>query len=166
MAVLAREAIEHVRSHGLSAAGSLAGDGKEFAPYGVVVLHDAGRFLKQIAPMIEKLTASGGQKVTLKKVEGRNISVVAANVPDVEVSWWNESGHLVISVGMRSSEQVIATLTGKIENITKNPKWAQMRQSDRYTVDSFGWVDTGRLLDQFGEMPLPPTSSGEVIVYS
>ena len=162
--VMAREAIEHLRSNGLSFAGSLSGSGEDFSPYGVIVLHGAGRFLEQLEPLIEKIASSERQEITTKTIEGRSISVVSIpDTPDVEVSWWNESGHLVISVGIRASEQVIATAMGKTDNISKNPKWAQLRKTGRYTIDCLGWVDTGRLLDQFGDVSLPPTPSGDVM---
>ena len=162
--VVAREAIEHLRSHGLSVAGSLTGSGEDFSPYGVIVLHGAGRFLEQLEPMLENIPASERQRISNKTIEGRSISVVIVpETPDVEVSWWNESGHLVIGVGIRASEQVIATAMGKTDNISQNPKWVALRKSDRCTIDCFGWVDTGRLLDQFAEVSLPPMPSGDVM---
>ena len=158
---LAREGIEHVRSHGMSMAISLSGSGKDLAPYGTVVLHGAARFAEELGPMVRDLAEREGEQVVEKTVEGRTVTMIATNVPGVEVSWWDESGHLVVAVGVNASQQVIATATGKTENITKNSKWAQLRKSDKYTVDAFAWIDTGRLLDQFGDMPLPPTPSGE-----
>ena len=38
-----------------------------------------------------------------------------------------------------------------------------MRKSDRYKVDSLAWLDMGSLMDQFGDMSLPPTPAGEVM---
>jgi prepilin-type processing-associated H-X9-DG protein len=38
-----------------------------------------------------------------------------------------------------------------------------MRKSDRYKVDSLAWLDIGSLMDQFGDMSLPPTPAGEVM---
>lgn len=159
--VLAREAIEHVRAEGLSLAIGLSGSDKGLAPYGVVVLHDAARFKGKLAPMVRELAESEGQEVTEKTVDGRTVTTIAVNVPGVEVSWWDESGHLVIAAGINASAQVIATAKGQTENISKNTKWAQLRKSDNCTIDSFAWIDFGRLLDQFGDMPMPPMPSGE-----
>ena len=161
MGELAREAIEHVRSHGLSMAFSLSGSGKDLAPYGTVVLHDAAPFAEELISTIRDLAEREGEIVVEKTIEGRVVTIFATPVPDAEVSMWLESDHLVVAAGMNASRQVIATAAGKTENISKNPKWAQLRQSDKYTVDAFAWIDSGRLLDQFGDMPLPPTPSGE-----
>jgi prepilin-type processing-associated H-X9-DG protein len=161
--LLAREAIEHLRTHGLSLAGSVSASGEGLTPYGVLVIHDAGRFLERLQPMIEEAARSNGEEVEQKTIEGREVTFIGTNVEDVEVSWWNESGHLVLGVGLRASEQIIATATGKADNITKNPRWTEMRKSDRYKVDSLAWLDMGSLMDQFGDMSLPPTPAGEVM---
>lgn len=161
--VLAREAIEHLRANGLSMAISPSGSGAGLAPYGVVVLHGAAEYLETLQPMVEQIAASEGEDVQQKEISGRNVSFIGTNVTGVEVGWWNESGHLIIAVGMTACEQAIATASGASENITKNPKWAQLRTSESYTVDALGWVDTGLLFDQFGDMPLPPTPAGEVL---
>ena len=161
--VLAREAIEHLRANGFSLAGSMSGSGEGFTPYGVIIFHGAGNFVDTLQPMIEQVATSEGEEVEQKTVEGRDIAFIGTNVPDVEVSWWNESGHLVIGVGLRASEQIIATATGETENITKNAKWTQLRKSEQYSVDALAWVDTGLLLDQFGDMNMPPTPAGEVM---
>jgi prepilin-type processing-associated H-X9-DG protein len=161
--VLAREAIEHLRTQGFSIAGSMSGNGNDFRPYGVVVLHDAGRFLEVLEPMIQQAAESAREEVQLKNVEGRDVSFVGTNVPDVEFSWWNESGHLVIGVGLDASDQIIATASGKTDNITKNPLWASLRSHKDYSVDSLAWLDSGRLLDQFGDFSMPPTPAGEAL---
>lgn len=161
--VMAREAIEHLRAQGFSVAASMSGTGEDLRPYGVVVLHDAGRFLEELEPMIQQAAASANEEVQLKEIEGREVSFIGTNVPDVEFSWWNESGHLVIGIGLDASDQIVATATGKTDNITKNPLWAKLRTHEGYTVDSLAWLDSGRLLDQFGDFDLPPTPSGEVL---
>jgi prepilin-type processing-associated H-X9-DG protein len=144
-------------------AGSVSASGEGLTPYGVLVIHDAGRFLERLQPMIEEAARSNGEEVEQKTIEGREVTFIGTNVEDVEVSWWNESGHLVLGVGLRASEQIIATATGKADNITKNPRWTEMRKSDRYKVDSLAWLDMGSLMDQFGDMSLPPTPAGEVM---
>ncbi len=161
--VLAREAIEHLRANGLSVAGSTSGSGEGLAPYAMVVLHGAGKFIESLQPMIQQIAAREGLEVLEKTADGRVIAFMQSGIPDVEVSWWNESGHLVIGFGVRASEQIIATATGATENITKNVRWNQLRTSSKYTVDALGWLDTERLLNQFGDISLPPTPSGDVM---
>jgi hypothetical protein len=161
--VLAREAIEHLRQQGFSIAGSMSGSGAGFSPYGLVVLHDAGKFIEVLEPLIQQAAASAHEEVQVKSIEGREVSFIGTNVPNVEFSWWNESGHLVMGLGLNASDQIIATASGKTENITKHPLWVKLRSHDGYTVDSFAWLDSGRLLDQFGDFSMPPTPSGEVM---
>lgn len=161
--VMVREAIEHLRRKGFSVAASMSGTGEDFRPYGVVVLHEAGSFLEELEPMIQQAAASADQEVHQKEIEGRVVSFIGTNVPNVEFSWWNESGHLVVGIGLDASDQIIATTTGKTDNITTNPLWAKLRTHEGYTVDSLAWLDSGRLQDQFGDFRLPPTPSGEVL---
>ena len=157
MGVVARRAAEHLRAHGFSVAGSLSSSGQDLAPYGVVVLHDAAEFQESLEPLVRQVAAQEGQTISQKTLHGRTISVINATVPDVEVAWWAESGHLVIGVGLRASEQIVATAMGQAEDITKHPHWTDLRQSSGYTVDGLGWLDIRRLLERFGETPLPPT---------
>jgi len=158
---LARDVMDHVRAHGVSLAFSVTGNGDGFAPYGTLVLHDAGRFLEQLEPLILPVLEKEGQAVSQMTLDGRQITSISTEMEGVSVAWWNEQGHLVISAGMDAATQTIHTATGIEANITKNPLWTELRQSDRYTITSFGWMESASLLQRFGDMPMPPTPSGK-----
>ncbi len=69
-----------------------------------------------------------------------------------------------IAGGMLASEQVLATSSGKTENITKNEQWAALKTSDRYTVRSFGWMNLGRMMEQFGDQTMPSPPGSETVM--
>ncbi len=158
---IARAAIEHVRANGVSLGVAVSADGKGMSPYGVLVLHNAAQFIDVLMSEVEMLAEREGHPVAASTVSGREISTIMTEIPGVEVSWWNESGHLVVAVGMKASEQVLSTATGKTPNATTSELWKSLRTSDKWTVDSFVWINTGVLMDQFGSQPLPPTPAGE-----
>ncbi|MBL8812433.1 MAG: DUF1559 domain-containing protein [Planctomycetaceae bacterium] len=158
---IARSAIEHVRSNGISLGVAVSGNGQEMSPYGVLVLHNAAQFMEVLQSEVVKAAEREGHPVAKTSLSGREISTVTTEIPGVEVSWWDESGHLVIATGMKASEQVLATATGKTPNVTTSELWKSLRNSSKWTVDSFMWINSGVLMDQFGSQPLPPTPSGE-----
>lgn len=158
---ISRAAIEHVRANGVSLGVAISGTGQEMSPYGVLVLHNAAQFIDVLMSEVEMLAEREGHPVATSTVSGREISTITTEIPGVEVSWWNESGHLVVAVGMKASEQVLATATGKTPNASASELWKSLRTSDKWTVDSFVWINTGVLMDQFGSQPLPPTPAGE-----
>lgn len=161
--VLARRLLEHLRTHGVSIASAVSGSGTEISPYAVAVFPQAASFRGDLDPLVELLVRGSGRTVQSKSIDGRSISVVALDAPGTEICWWKESEHLVIAAGVRPSEQVLATVTGKTPDITANPLWTKLRSSDKYTVDSFAWVDLGSLMDQFGDIVLPPTPAGAAL---
>ncbi|MFO0429448.1 MAG: DUF1559 domain-containing protein [Planctomyces sp.] len=161
--VLAREFIDHVRSSGLSGSVSVSNSEGQLTPYGILVLHGAGEFMDRLESVIRPEIEKQGEAIEERTLEERSIRVVASNTPGVEVSWWNENGHLVVTFGMQAVEQTLAVASGRSPNVSKNPNWAALRKSDRYTVDCFGWADAEMLLKQFGDLPLPPAPSGKTM---
>ncbi len=75
-----------------------------------------------------------------------------------------DGGHIIIAGGMLASEQVLATSSGKTENITKNEQWDALKTSDRYTVRSFGWMNLGRMMEQFGDQTMPSPPGSETVM--
>lgn len=158
---LARDVIEHIRAEGMSAGVKVTNPDGQFQPCGVMVVHRAAKFLKSFGPIVEKLAQQERREVRSEMIDGRSVSMIATDIPNADVCWWDESGHLVIAFGIDAARQTIATATGKSANVTKNRNWKGVRTASGYSVDSFAWVDSEILLKQFGKMPLPPTPSGQ-----
>ncbi|MFN9718346.1 MAG: DUF1559 domain-containing protein, partial [Planctomycetota bacterium] len=159
---LTLELIQHVRDRGVSLAAAVSGDGAGLSPYGVVVFHNAGEYLPALTPYIEQIARGARVQVESKTVSGRKVAFFNPGAPGVSVAWWEDSGHLLVAGGMLAAEQAIATTSGKSDNITKNERWNALKKSERYTVRSFGWMDPGRLMEQFGDQTLPPTTRGDI----
>lgn len=160
---LVHELIHHLRDNGVSMAVAISGDDSALSPYGAVVLHNAAEYLPAMAPYIEQFARGARVEVETRVVSDRQVMFVNPGPPGVSISWWNEGGHIVVAGGMQAVEQVLATATGKTENITKSEHWTNLRKSDRYTVQSFGWLNLARVMNQFGDQTLPPTPSGDLL---
>lgn len=160
---LSLEVIQHVRDNGASFAAAISGSGEGLSPYGVVVLHNAAEYLPALSPYIAEVASGARVAIESKTVSGRKVSFFNPGPPGVSFAWWEDSGHVVIAGGMLAAEQVIATASGQADNITKNERWNVLRKSDRYTVRSFGWIDLGRMMDQFGDQTLPETGAGNIL---
>jgi hypothetical protein len=150
-----RTAIEHLQQHGISAAASLAADGAGLTPYVVLVINRG----EAIAPLIQtaasKIAEESDLHVQQSDVRGRQMFRVETNVPGVEVCWWTEGGHLVVTGGMFASRQILDTVDGTAKNITTSEQWTQLRSADDYTVTHFGWLDAEMLLSRFADLPIP-----------
>jgi Protein of unknown function (DUF1559) len=156
----ARELLEHVMSNGASAAISLSASGNELTPYSVLVLHGAADYAEPVAALLN--SSIGRQRsIGRQQKDGRAISTVNLGPEGVDFSWWTESDHLVFAVGVNAVEQVLATASGDVDNITDNATYTALRSRQEFTVDSLGWLDAAAVIDQFGNMPFPEPPSGK-----
>ncbi len=161
---LTLEVIQHVRDNGVSFAASLSGSGEGLSPYSVVVLHNAAEYMPALSQLVEQMAKGERVEIQSKTVSGRNVSSFSPGPPGVALEWWEDGGHIIIAGGMLASEQVLATSSGKTENITKNEQWAALKTSDRYTVRSFGWMNLGRMMEQFGDQTMPSPPGSETVM--
>lgn len=164
-AVAVRSSLEHVLKHGVSFAASVAQRQNKPAPYAVLVVAQGAALEPSVTAAVQKLAASEQLQIEQQQVSGRRIFRIAGQVPGTEFCWWSESEHLVLAMGVDAVAQVMETASGAQPNILANTKWQELRTSDRFAVNQFGWVDTDLLLTQFGEQPFPkPPGSGPITI--
>ncbi|MCA9084024.1 MAG: DUF1559 domain-containing protein [Planctomycetaceae bacterium] len=165
VASVVRSALEGVMENGLSLAASASADGNSFAPYGMMVVHNGAEHLPALVNFVVESDPRIRSSIQERTVDGRSIQFVAPGPPGVEVAWWIEGQHAVLAGGMQPVEQIMACAKGDVANVVQNPLWSELRRSDGFTVNLLGWIDTERLLNQFGDLPFPePPKSGPISI--
>jgi len=164
-----QKAGEHIQNKGFSVAISMpkqiaGGPPAPPIPSITVVLHDSAMMEAALNEMLKE-NAPPDIQINEKTIQGRKVTSIP--IPDVplplEVSWWSEGPHLVITVGMGAAQTAINVATGKSPNITADPNWKKYNAANAdFDVAFVGWFDFGSLRKQFGEMqfPLPPIGGG------
>jgi hypothetical protein len=83
------------------------------------------------------------------KVSGRDINRIKANGPDdVQVAWWQEGSHIVLTIGTEKVEHTLGLVDGKTPraNLTASPLFQSVSRFNRYETIARGYVDLERLL--------------------
>ncbi|MCR9199597.1 MAG: DUF1559 domain-containing protein [Planctomycetaceae bacterium] len=160
MAATARKSMNDLMERGMSLAIAISPDGQSFAPYGVLVLHEAADMKDTIMSIALQAEPDLESQIQTRTQEGREISFVSPQ-PGMEVCLWTEGSHLVLGVGIQPADRVIANVEGREKNVTAHPLWNKLRKKSGYTVNQVAWVDTKSLMDQFGGMPFPDPPPGK-----
>ena len=151
----AMQVYEFVSEHGLTASiGLPAGEGPAI-PYLTAVAHDAGPHADLLAQFVQGLGPQA--KVTRQKVSGRSVSrVMLPETPGVELAWWAEGKHLVVTVGMGAVEAAIAVADGKSPSFVSTAQGKKLAAKPGFDRTALVLLDVAILRNRFGTIPLPP----------
>ena len=163
LAPTARKAMEDLMANGLSFGVAISPDGEQFAPYGTLVLHNAAEMKETLISIIQQADRSLEERIQNQTIQGRSVSIVEPGPPGIQIAWWVDGPHLVVTGGIQAVDRVMASVSGTEGNASQHPLWAKLRQSDEFQVDGLMWVDTKSLLDQFGDMPFPEPPRGKTL---
>ena len=160
-----QKAGEHIQNKGFSVAISMPNAAAGPAiPSVTVVLHDSAMMEAALNEMLKE-NAPPDIQINEQTIEGRKVTSIP--IPDVplplEVSWWSEGPHLVITAGMGAAQHVISVAAGKSPNITADANWKKYNAKNAdFDVAFVGWFDFGSLRNKFGEIqvPVPPIGGG------
>ena len=152
------QAMQLIEQNGFSIAVAL--DPKEGdlpLPWAMIVLNNAAALEKGLIALSAK--SDGEVKFSTAKVAGRNVtSTTIPDSPGIQMAFWAEQGHLVITAGIGAVEKAMAVADGKKANITKNPLWKKYHDAPvKFESISCGWLDAAPLREAYGKIPLPPT---------
>lgn len=153
------DAIKIINEKGLSIAVTPGVGEKGPQPWAVVVLHEGASLDKLLSSAIQ--LASNGELKPTKKTIGKR-TVVRLDIPDtpgVELGWWPEGKHLVVTIGLNAIEQSLAVIDAKAPNVTANSLWAKYSKSEQSELTCFGWLNLVPLRTLFGGMPVPTQNS-------
>ena len=150
----ATEIYDFVTQHGLTISiGFGPGDGPAI-PYLTVIAHDAGPHGDALNQFIEGL--DGGIELTKEQVSKRNVSrVLIPGTPGVEVAWWTEGQHLVITGGIGAVDAAIAVAEGQSPGFASSVNGKKLAAKSSFDRTSLFWLDFAALRSRFGAIPLP-----------
>ena len=156
---------EHLFEHGVAVSVSVAppapGGPPMPLPQALLVLPEAAEFAEPIGELLQQTI---GISVESRKIGDRTVqTVLVPDTPGVEVGWWADGGHLVISAGINAIPAHVAVGNGDTPNLTGSPLWKQFGpDSVEFEMTSVAWFDIGAVRDMFSGMPipLPPTDDG------
>lgn len=153
----AKEYFQALFDNGMSVSLTDGPEGGAPSPALTVVLHNLGAAEAEIPKLLDLMDLRAD--VQRKTVSGRSVqSIYIPDTPGIELAWFREAQHLVITVGMASAEQAIAVADGNTPNVTTSRQWKTYRDGDAdFEIASVGWLDFGSLRDRFGafEFPIP-----------
>ncbi|MFO0536763.1 MAG: DUF1559 domain-containing protein [Planctomyces sp.] len=157
--IVVRQLLDHIRRKGLTAAVGMGGEGGRLPVLGVV-LHEAGKYGALVASLLQELPESTVGVLRERELLAGRKAYVLRFPGGVELTWWEEGGHLALGLGTGSWQWMLAARAGDIESLDKSSMWAGLRSAEGYETTSFGWFDVGDLVQRFGAQELPPFASG------
>jgi type II secretory pathway pseudopilin PulG len=157
--IVVRQLLDHIRRKGLTAAVALGGEDAGLPVLGVV-LHEAGRYGSLVASLLRELPESTVGDVGEAELLAGRKAYVLRSPGGLELTWWDEGGHLAIGVGTGAWQWMLAARVGDIESLDRSPMWAGLRSAEGFETTSFGWFDVDSLVQRFGAQQLPPFASG------
>jgi hypothetical protein len=152
----AEQAYKLISDNGCSFTVSLPADPGPPLPQLTVVLHKAASLEPSFSAAIQQI-AENEMVINSRDVSGRKVTGgIIPNSPGVEVGWWTEGGHLMLTVGINAVESAIAVAEGTAENITTNRLWEKTHSGNvEFELSSISWLDFRALREKFGAMPIP-----------
>lgn len=157
--IVVRQLLDHIRRKGLTAAVALGGEDAGLPVLGVV-LHEAGRYGSLVASLLRELPESTVGDVGEAELLAGRKAYVLRSPGGLELTWWDEGGHLAIGVGTGAWQWMLAARVGDIESLDRSPMWAGLRSAEGFETTSFGWFDVDSLVQRFGAQQLPPFALG------
>ena len=130
-------------------------------PYAIAALRDGA----ELEPMLGSLISNELRgDVAVETLSGRTVSsVMIPDTPGIVVSWWTDSGHLLLGFGMNPAAHAIAVADGDAPNITTSKHWKAVQSTNELEVCSNGWLDFEALTAPYKQIPLPipPDENGD-----
>jgi prepilin-type processing-associated H-X9-DG protein len=139
--------------HGMTASvGLLPSDGPSL-PYLTVVAHDAGPHGGILDQFIDVLPEA---ELVKEQVSGRKVTrVMIPDSPGVELAWWAEGEHLVLTVGLGAVDAAIQVAEGKSPNFAATANGKKLAAKPTFDRTDIFWFDFALLRDRFGAIPVP-----------
>src|SRR5690606_6189355 len=113
----------HLRSHGLSLAVSVTPPQNGPGGMAILILHDAAEFETRIGDAIRKAT-EGEIEFEQREVSGLNVTAAdLPGTPGVEIGWWTDGGHLVITAGIGAVDAAASIGSRPGDGLTQHRLW-------------------------------------------
>ena len=150
----ALEILEFLAEHGLTVSIGLPPGNRPAVPYLTVVAHDAGPH----QGVLDQFVDAAGDAVELKRedVSGRKVSrIMIPRTPGVELAWWSEGTHFVLTVGLGAVDSAMEVANGKFPNFAGTNTGKRLKEKLSFERTGFGWFNLAILRDRYGEVSIP-----------
>ena len=155
-------AVRHVMNYGGSFAATVSASGDGISPLAMIILPEGDASSQELQRVLQFAREKGKDDLQQKEIQGRTVSYTESpGQPGLEIAFWSEGGNIIVTMGMDAARQIIQTAEGQYPSLSDSPRWTTLRESDKFTVDYVGWLDTKQLLTQFGGIPIPNAPPGD-----
>lgn len=140
--------------HGASVAVALPEGQGPAIPYIVVVAHDAGPHVG----VLDELAKSLPPDVSFQSMKIGKRLITKGLIPDtpgVEISWWAEGEHVMLTIGIDASTAALAVVDGTSPNFASTAHAKQLAAKVDYDRVALGWMNFAAIQKRFGDIPLP-----------
>jgi len=128
-------------------------------------LRDGDEYTPVLSKMMNSAFRGEIQNGTAGAIEYR--SVMIPDTPGLQLAWWKQSGHLMLTAGMDVAGNISRINADDFQNVSQSKKWKSMSTADDFTVCSSVWFDFSKLTETYGSMPLPiPPVEGNQLAVS
>lgn len=139
--------------HGMTVSvGLLPADGPSL-PYLTVVAHDAGPHGGVLDQFVDVLPDA---ELVKEQVTGRMVSrIMIPDSPGVELAWWAEGKHLMLTIGMGAVDAAIQVADGQSPNFASTANGKKLDAKPAFDRTNIFWIDFALLRERFGSIPVP-----------
>lgn len=147
-----KEILQFLSEHGATISLALPnGDGPAI-PYLTVIAHDAGPH----AGVLDQFVEAIGAELTEDEVSGRKLKrTLIPDTPGVELAWWSEGQHLVLTAGLGAVDAAISVAEGKSPNFAGTALGKKLSAKPGFDRTGFALLNIATLRERFGAIPLP-----------
>ena len=149
-------AMRHLDAKGMSLSVSVDPNGPPI-PSATIVLHEAAKFRPTMIQALQPVLQMGRIELDERDVNGRKVlSTIVPQSPGVEIGFWNEGPHLVITAGINAVQTTIDVADGKAPSIKTNPNYQKYNLSTAESeATSVAWMDVKKVRELVAQFPLP-----------
>ena len=145
---------QFLSEHGASVAIALPEGQGPAIPYAVVIAHDAGPHVGVLDELVKSFPPDVPFQTT--KVGKRSITKgLIPETPGVEIAWWAEGNHVMLTVGIDAVASALAVADGKSPNFASTAHAKQLAAKVDFDRVAVGWMNFAAIQARFADIPIP-----------
>ena len=145
---------QFLSEHGASVALALPEGQGPAIPYVVIIAHDAGPHVGALDELVKSFPPDVPFQTT--KVGKRSITKgLIPETPGVEIAWWAEGNHVMLTVGIDAVSSALAVADGKSPNFASTAHAKQLAAKVDFDRVAVGWMNFAAIQSRFADIPLP-----------
>ena len=136
--------------------------------WAVLVLHDAAALEQQVTEAIKVLIGSRTNLVTRTFAGRRLYGTQLENWPGIEVGWWAEGDHLVVTAGPNplAITSALKVALGDAPNLSGSDLIKSYQSSDKFEQDRLAWINVAQIRRAYGALRVPFAATRKPATYT